>query len=107
MRLRNQSTRLAVFALAAVLTVAYASVHAAVRPPKLQYQITTLENGLRVILSEDHSTRIGHVSRRLEERACRSHRVRASLRAHDVQGLQERRARIAHLDHCQRWWPQQ
>ena len=62
MRLRKQSTRLAVFALAAVLTVAYASVNAAVRPPKLQYQITTLGNGLRVILSEDHSTPIVHVS---------------------------------------------
>jgi zinc protease len=35
---------------------------AAVRPPKLQYQITTLPNGLRVILSEDHSTPIVHVS---------------------------------------------
>ena len=62
MRLRNPSTRLALFALAAVLTVADASVHAAVRPPKLQYQITTLGNGLRVILSEDHSTPIVHVS---------------------------------------------
>src|SRR5678816_1237792 len=62
MRLRNPSTRLALFALAAVLTVADASVHAAVRPPKLQYQTTTLPNGLRVILSEDHSTPIVHVS---------------------------------------------
>ena len=35
---------------------------AAVRPPKLQYQITTLPNGLRAILSEDHSTPIVHVS---------------------------------------------
>ena len=58
MRLRNQSTRLAVFALAAVLTVAYASVHAGVRPPKLQYQITTGETGVRVIVSEDHATPI-------------------------------------------------
>ena len=37
-------------------------VIAAVRPPKLQYQMTTLANGLRVILSEDHSTPIVHVS---------------------------------------------
>ena len=35
---------------------------AAVRPPKLQYQMATLPNGLRVILSEDHSTPIVHVS---------------------------------------------
>jgi zinc protease len=34
---------------------------AAVRPPKLQYQTMTLPNGLRVILSEDHSTPIVHV----------------------------------------------
>jgi zinc protease len=62
MRLRNHSTWLAVCLAAAVLTVALAPVHAAVRPPKLQYQITTLGNGLRVILSEDHSTPIVHVS---------------------------------------------
>ena len=37
-------------------------VQAAIRPPKLQYQTTTLPNGLRVILSEDHSTPIVHVS---------------------------------------------
>ena len=39
------------------------------------------------------------VPRRLEERAAGTHRVRASVRAHDVQGLAERRARLAHLDH--------
>jgi predicted Zn-dependent peptidase len=37
-------------------------LQAAVHPPKLQYQITTLPNGLRVILSEDHSTPIVHVA---------------------------------------------
>ena len=42
--------------------VVSASVHAAVRPPRLQYETTTLPNGLRVILSEDHSTPIVHVS---------------------------------------------
>ena len=35
---------------------------AAVRPPKIQYQMATLPNGLRVILSEDHSTPIVHIS---------------------------------------------
>jgi zinc protease len=39
-----------------------APLYAAVHPPKLDYQITTLSNGLRVILSEDHSTPIVHVS---------------------------------------------
>jgi len=34
---------------------------AAVRPPKLQYQITTLANGLTLILSEDHSVPIVHL----------------------------------------------
>jgi len=62
MRVRYQSTWLAACALATVLTVPLAPVQAAVRPPKLQYQITTLPNGLRVILSEDHSTPIVHVS---------------------------------------------
>jgi zinc protease len=41
---------------------AWSPLDAAVRPPKLQYQISTLPNGLRVILSEDHSTPIVHVS---------------------------------------------
>ena len=36
-------------------------LQAAVRPPKLQYQISKLPNGLTVILSEDHSTPIVHV----------------------------------------------
>ena len=39
-----------------------APLSAAVHPPKLDYQITTLSNGLRVILSEDHSTPVVHVS---------------------------------------------
>src|SRR5258705_2129578 len=34
---------------------------AASRPPKLSYQITTLPNGLTVVLSEDHSTPIVHL----------------------------------------------
>ena len=34
---------------------------AAVRPPKLQYEVLTLPNGLTVILSEDHSTPIIHL----------------------------------------------
>jgi zinc protease len=61
MRHRNYLTALAA-ALAGSLLVALAPLQAAVRPPKLQYQITTLPNGLRVILSEDHSTPIVHVS---------------------------------------------
>ena len=57
------SLRVAVCVVMSVLAlVTLAPVQAAVPPPKLQYQITTLPNGLRVILSEDHSTPIVHVS---------------------------------------------
>src|SRR5216117_4562720 len=35
---------------------------AAVRPPKLQYELTALPNGLTLALSEDHSTPIVHVN---------------------------------------------
>jgi zinc protease len=46
----------------AVALASLAPVQAAVPPPRLQYEMTTLPNGLRVILSEDHSTPIVHVS---------------------------------------------
>ena len=52
----------AILGVAAVAALSSVPLHAAVRPPKLQYQIATLPNGLRVILSEDHSTPIVHVS---------------------------------------------
>src|SRR5690242_1773850 len=45
----------------AVMVILAASLGAAVPPPKLQYQTMTLPNGLRVVLSEDHSTPIAHV----------------------------------------------
>src|SRR5437773_8192932 len=45
-----------VVALLQVLTLS-----AAVRPPKLQYEITTLPNGLTVVFEEDHSTPIVHL----------------------------------------------
>jgi zinc protease len=48
--------------LAALAVAALVPLQAAVRPPKLEYRILTLANGLRVILSEDHSTPIVHVS---------------------------------------------
>ena len=57
------SLRGAACLLTSVLMLAtLAPVQAAVPPPKLQYQMTTLPNGLRVILSEDHSTPIVHVA---------------------------------------------
>jgi predicted Zn-dependent peptidase len=48
--------------LGLLLTTAADPLRAAVTPPKLQYQLLTLPNGLRVILSEDHSTPIAHVA---------------------------------------------
>ncbi len=48
--------------VATVLVVAAAPTpSAAVRPPKLQYKISTLPNGLTLVLSEDHSTPIVHL----------------------------------------------
>jgi zinc protease len=47
--------------VAATVTRGAVALSAAVRPPKLQYQATTLPNGLSVVLSEDHSTPIVHL----------------------------------------------
>jgi len=46
---------------AALIQAAAQPSSAAVRPPKLQYEITTLPNGLTLVLSEDHSTPIVHL----------------------------------------------
>src|SRR5712691_1554432 len=47
-------------ALAGVLYGAQAMVSASIRPPKLEYLVTTLPNGLKVVTEEDHSTPIVH-----------------------------------------------
>ena len=53
--------RLAAGALALTALLALdPSVSAAVRPPKLDYSMITLENGLKVVFLEDHSTPIVH-----------------------------------------------
>ena len=49
-------------AVCAALAVAVVPIRAAVHPPTLAYQMTVLPNGLRVILSEDHSTPIVHLA---------------------------------------------
>src|SRR3954470_22739054 len=49
-------------ALLIVVAAAHTAAQAAVRPPRLQYTLSVLPNGLRVILSEDHSTPIVHVA---------------------------------------------
>jgi zinc protease len=43
------------------LSAAILPLSAAVRPPKLNYELATLPNGLTVVLLEDHSTPIVHV----------------------------------------------
>ena len=57
-RVRHALVATVLLGAAALVAPLYAAIH----PPKLDYQITTLPNGLRVILSEDHSTPIVHVS---------------------------------------------
>ncbi|MBI1872726.1 MAG: insulinase family protein [Acidobacteria bacterium] len=48
-------------ALAFTVVLTLTNLSAAVRPPRLDYQITKLPNGLTVVLSEDHSTPIVHL----------------------------------------------
>src|SRR6266581_3138176 len=58
---RDTARRLSAVAVAAgACAVAAATLSAAVRPPKLEYQIATLPNGLTVVFEEDHSTPIVH-----------------------------------------------
>ena len=52
----------ALVALGLLIASTLTTLDAAVRPPKLQYQTTVLSNGLRVIVSEDHSTPIVHLA---------------------------------------------
>ena len=49
------------FLVSTVIACAGWPALAAVPPPKLQYDISTLPNGLTVVLSEDHSTPIVHL----------------------------------------------
>jgi len=60
MRFAGHRRAAASAALALALTLAPAT-HAAVRPPRLAYTMTTLDNGLKVVFLEDHSTPIVHL----------------------------------------------
>jgi zinc protease len=51
----------AVAAAAALGILLTPATQAAVRPPKLDYSMTTLPNGMKVVLLEDHSTPIVHL----------------------------------------------
>src|SRR5260221_8234938 len=58
----SQRSRLALAALFVASAVLLTPVtHAAVRPPRLDYTMTTLPNGLGVVFLEDHSTPIVHL----------------------------------------------
>src|SRR5687767_13900138 len=61
-RRQPEGSRVRIGVLVLVCGLALAPLQAAVPPPKLLYELTTLSNGLRLILSEDHSTPIVHVS---------------------------------------------
>src|SRR5581483_4499509 len=60
----KRRVRLLAAALIVLVGVGFATERssAAVRPPRLQYNITTLPNGLTVVTSEDHSTPIVHLN---------------------------------------------
>ena len=60
-RWRSAASLAAVAAVVAVSVVVAPTLESAVRPPKFDYHISTLDNGLTVVLSEDHSTPIAHV----------------------------------------------
>jgi zinc protease len=62
MMVRRLRVLAAVFLLAAIPAILVQQASAAVRPPKLQYEITTLPNGLTLVMSEDHSTPIVHLN---------------------------------------------
>src|ERR1700719_1276935 len=53
--------RLPAFAVAALIGLSGFISSAAVRPPKLQFDMSTLLNGLTLVLEEDHSTPIVHL----------------------------------------------
>src|SRR5258708_31099148 len=60
---RDTARHLSAVAFAAgACAVAAAQLAAAVRPPKLQYEISTLPNGLTVVIDEDHSVPIVHLN---------------------------------------------
>jgi zinc protease len=61
MRLRGSRLRAAGVIAAVLIAGSTFRSSAAVRPPKLQYELYKLPNGLTVVLSEDHSTPIVHL----------------------------------------------
>jgi zinc protease len=56
-----RARRVSVAAVCAAVLYAWSPIDAAVRPPRLDYTMTTLPNGLNVVFLEDHSTPIVHL----------------------------------------------
>ena len=87
---------------AGIFSAATQPALAASRPPKLQYELTTLPNGLTVVLSEDHSTPIVHVQL-VYHVGSKNERPGRTGFAHLFEhlmfkGLEERPARSAYVD---------
>ncbi|MGE3840392.1 MAG: M16 family metallopeptidase [Vicinamibacterales bacterium] len=57
----RRALAVAVVTAGLVVVAPSAPLQSAVRPPLLDYSLTTLPNGLRVVIAEDHSTPIAHV----------------------------------------------
>jgi zinc protease len=62
MRFRTAGRTAGVLAGIAVLVAALGAADTIVRPPKFNYTMTTLENGLKAVFLEDHSTPIVHAA---------------------------------------------
>jgi len=61
MFVHGRGRRLRVAVVIAAVLAAFSPTDAAVRPPRLDYTMTTLPNGLNVVFLEDHSTPIVHL----------------------------------------------
>src|SRR5262245_58339509 len=60
--MRKFAIRLSGVLAAVLMLVAAAPVDTVVRPPKFDYTMVTLENGLQVVFLEDHSTPLVHLA---------------------------------------------
>ena len=61
MSFHARARRVSAAAVCAAVLCTWSPIDAAVRPPRLDYTMTTLPNGLNVVFLEDHSTPIVHL----------------------------------------------
>src|SRR3954468_23488540 len=92
------------FCVIAALALSSSSLHAGAQAdtptgqvPQIAFEKYVLENGLEVILSEDHRLPLTAVNLWYHvgagQRSAGTHRLRAPVRAHDVPGVEARRQR--------------